>query len=96
MGELERNYPGERDKGNQFYQGAPAAEEHIEGHLSSYHKKAHEKATLYLQSLYVGLQQQPQVSIQNNKDCPAIIQYDIQALAQINQELKTRPHILML
>jgi hypothetical protein len=69
--------------------GGPIAEQHIEGNLSSYHKTAHEKGTPHLKSLFIGLQQHPHVSTISNSNCPARIRDDLQALANINEGIKT-------
>ena len=57
--EASRLFPGEVDRGQNFFHGGPSAKENVQGELSEYHRKAHKEATPFLEELYLGVQKHP-------------------------------------
>lgn len=91
IGEREKIYPGEWDKSINFYQGAAAAEQHVEGQPQLFHKETHKEATDALRNLFIGLRAHPSSQIQGTNignNVPIAIRDPIQRLEKLNLKIK--------
>lgn len=84
-----RLFLGEINKNDQFYQGAAAAELHVEGELSPYHKKLHADATGTLRVLYSGVQEDPRLDIKSAA-CPENIKASVKTLDDANAYMRKK------